>query len=520
MNAENRGTIRTQWKIGDKTAVTDVTAELSLPDYQPAVRRLLRVSADCPPPESFLSAGSANVSGTLHFRVLYTGEDGGFYSASAETDYRADLRYELPAGCDAGDGIFFSAESVPESVGGRVPAPRRISLRAKVHTRGRFFASCEQTEEVGGVPEESLERLCCRAETSSTYFGVGEELLLSDEMPVEGQGEVRIISSDASVLVTEAVAGNGVVTVAGEVVLRHLLCREPAEEGGSRFSEPYRQTRRLPFRAEVGTEGSESGFASSARGFVTAVASRNEDGKILSDVSLKLCSEVSRNTPFFYTRDLYSTVSESENAYRTLSFPQSLGSVQSQFSFNASLPANAVGVRESDRVPDVTATPLQLSVTTDRRRAVLTGQLHCQAILCRSGDECSPVEFDLPFRFDLGEVKGEVRDFSLSADTLSCRLRSDGETVSVDAELFFSGMLYGAEEHTVFSSAVFSEPLPAAEAVGRLVFPAPDESLWKLARRYRVPLASLAAENALPPVAPDAGADSPESLSGVRFLFL
>ena len=66
---ENQNTIQTE--LCRKTVSGEVTEEYSLPDYQPEIRRLLRVTANPMPPTQFLSSDNAEFSGTVDFGVLY-----------------------------------------------------------------------------------------------------------------------------------------------------------------------------------------------------------------------------------------------------------------------------------------------------------------------------------------------------------------------------------------------------------------------------------------------------------------
>ena len=49
--AEPRGTVRMQAPLGERQIVTELTEEVELPDYQPEIKRLLRVQAKVMPPE-------------------------------------------------------------------------------------------------------------------------------------------------------------------------------------------------------------------------------------------------------------------------------------------------------------------------------------------------------------------------------------------------------------------------------------------------------------------------------------
>ena len=64
----------------DKTMSGDFNTEVSLPDYEPEIRRLLKVGARLAPPSGFYDGSRAGVSGRIIYDILYAGGDGELYS--------------------------------------------------------------------------------------------------------------------------------------------------------------------------------------------------------------------------------------------------------------------------------------------------------------------------------------------------------------------------------------------------------------------------------------------------------
>ena len=63
--------------ICDKTVTAEAGCEFSMPDYQPEIRRLLRVNATLLPPTSYVGAGKAEFVGAVRYDMLYSAADGG-----------------------------------------------------------------------------------------------------------------------------------------------------------------------------------------------------------------------------------------------------------------------------------------------------------------------------------------------------------------------------------------------------------------------------------------------------------
>ena len=73
----NTNTEGMQIPLCEKTVLTEVSGDFSLPDYQPEIKRLLRIRPCVLPAAPYAGAGNAEFSGTLDYYVLYMGNDGG-----------------------------------------------------------------------------------------------------------------------------------------------------------------------------------------------------------------------------------------------------------------------------------------------------------------------------------------------------------------------------------------------------------------------------------------------------------
>ena len=53
-----RKTVRMQAPLGERQMVTELSEDIELPDYQPEIKRLLRVKAKESPADSYIGAGN------------------------------------------------------------------------------------------------------------------------------------------------------------------------------------------------------------------------------------------------------------------------------------------------------------------------------------------------------------------------------------------------------------------------------------------------------------------------------
>ena len=72
-----RGTVQLPYPARQVTA--EVTGDFTLPDYQPEIKKLLRIGVNLLPPDPH--RGGSDLMGSMDYYVLYVGMDGGVYCA-------------------------------------------------------------------------------------------------------------------------------------------------------------------------------------------------------------------------------------------------------------------------------------------------------------------------------------------------------------------------------------------------------------------------------------------------------
>ena len=107
-----------------RTMTTDLATEFVLPDYQPEIKRLLRVRAIPLPPDQYLGGSTAEFSGTVEFQVLYAAEDSSLWCVTRREDYRLSCPFDVNDEFDLSEGFVCDVKTDVEGVSGRVLAPR------------------------------------------------------------------------------------------------------------------------------------------------------------------------------------------------------------------------------------------------------------------------------------------------------------------------------------------------------------------------------------------------------------
>ncbi len=511
MKNSNPTKMRVQTTVCNKQVVTESACELSLPDYRPEVKRLLRVRATVMPPEKYLGASGAELSGHVEYSILYAGNDGKLYCVTHTDEYRMSVPLELAADVELGEGLICSADVTSESCNGRVFAPRKLSLKCRLRAHVRVWGVL--TAEDCPAQSEDVLRLCGNTEVACIFLGASEDLSLGDEIVCDQDSDdLRVICADGEVYVNDVSVGSGSVTCRGEVILK-LLCAHDESN-----VPPSSMIRRIPFQETVPTEGAEVNCHSTARGVCSAVNVTVEDGRILCDVTVRLETFAQRNEPLSYTRDAYSTTRQTVLRTERRTLLQARTCSCTNFSLNTTLPLTEIGLREGQTIVDLTLAPSVSELTSHGIKDILSGRCRAHAILCDGEGELSAQEFEIPFRYEIEGSALPIADHLASVTPITCRARSDGERIGIDAELCVLLFTRNAVEVERICECNFGEPLaPLANAAYTVAYPCSGESLWSLAKRYHRSIPELIATNALPS-AP--AADSPESLAAVPFVLL
>ena len=270
--------VRIQVPICDRTQSTDLTMDVSLPDYQPEIKRLLRVRATVHPADKYIGAGSTELSGVIDYVILYAGNDNALYSATQTGEYRFSVPVEMPSDYDRSEGILCDTEVRPDMVSGRVVSPRKLSLKCRLRSRVRMYASRILPDAIR-TADHTVQTLKGSAECAHVFLGTSEPVLLADEMLLDTQtSDLRVILAEGQVFVSEATAGSGTVNCRGDVCLKLLTVQDA---NGT----PTVWQRRIPFAQSVPTDGAEVNCDCVASGFCTDVSVTVEEGRLLCEVT-------------------------------------------------------------------------------------------------------------------------------------------------------------------------------------------------------------------------------------------
>lgn len=507
---------------------TELSGDFSLPDYQPEIKRLLRITTQVSSPENYISGDSMELDGTLDYFVLYMGNDNRLYCAPLSSDYHLTLSLS-----DARETAFYGLNTAngnkvctfdlcADTVTGRVTAPRRLNLKCKLRSGVRIYESSEQPASFSDVGNfGSVEHLteitdCCHLQRM-----MGDPLLMQDDMLLDrdGSANTRVICAEGKVMVQEAISGQNTVTCRGDVYLKLTTIAEDAAEDSLT---PTITLRKLPFSQVIEVPGVTPDWRACASGICSDLSVETEDGHLHTELSIVLEVLSQKNRKISYVKDLYSVKKNTSCTYTSYPVHRALDCFNGNFTFSDTLALSDVGIPASAKILDVTGTvyPDTLTADPERERCILSGRCRFHILMQKDG-EYAFTEVELPFRYEketaLAQVQGAEIPHDGQAQAIICRARMDGERLGLDAEISVALRTMAEASLTAVSAVDEGEEITRGRGEYVICFPAPEDSLWSVAKRYHAPMAALSAANG---ISPSESPQAPGTLSGIRYLIV
>ncbi len=507
----NLNTEGMQIPLCDKSVLTEVSGDFSLPDYQPEIKRLLRIRPCVLPATPYAGSGNAEFSGTLDYYVLYMGNDGGLYCAPLHTEYALSVPFEQ----GEGEPELCMADVVPESVVGRVSAPRKLSIRCRLRSGVRIFGTLPAAEQTEGVVDPfSVERLSGEQTLAQIGCGVGDAVRLSEDILTDARGRnMRLVCAEGQVHVQEASCGMGVVNCRGEVELKLMMSAE--EQGSLPDPVPTYLTRKLPFSGSVEVDAARPGSECCVVGNCAELSVAVEETFMHAEVGVMLHANVMSNRPVRYTKDIFSTKRSSDCAYDEYALPVAIRAANGNFTQSDSVALSEVEIPAGGSIVDVCGSADAEQMSWERGRCTLSGTAHYVVLMYADG-EVSPHEITLPWKYEL-ECAREPSDWRARVQVLSCRARVDGERIGIDAEITCAAELWDTAQARVLRSVSYGEGVERAGGAFTVCYPSERDSLWSVAKRYATSLSAVRNANDLDA---DTPADDPTSIEGCKYLIV
>lgn len=499
-----------QIPLCEKTVRTEVTGDFSLPDYQPEIKRLLRIRPCVLPATHYAGPSGVDFSGTLDYYVLYVGNDGGLYCAPLHTEYDFSVPYE------SGDLTpdLCMADVVPESVVGRVSAPRKLNVRCRLCSDVSVMATVPPAQAVQGTADPfSVEHLVGNEMLALVDHGQSEVLHLSEDILGDSRsGNVRLVCAEGQVHVQEISCSEGAVHCRGEVSLHLMLCGE--EQGSMPDPVPSHLLRKLAFSGSIPVKGAAPGAECCVTGEMAELSVSMEEGFMHAEVGVILQARVMQNRPTRYVKDVFSTKRDCACEYRHYELPVAIRSLVGNFSQSDSAALAEVGM-QAGSVVDACGSAEAESMRYENGKCTLLGTGR-YIVLIFHGGEVTAHELEFPWKYEF-DCEREPADWRAHMQVLSCRARVDGERVGIDAELACAVRTWDKAQISMLDGVQFCEQARTPQGALVVCYPGAQDTLWSVAKQYGSALSAIRRGNGLDDGVP---ADSPASLQGCKYLIV
>ena len=460
---------------------TEVAGDFVLPDYQCEIRRVLYVDGTVLPPTKYVGATEVEFSGTVDFSVTYVGGDGELYCIPLSETYEFSVPIDREVDADA---LSVLCSIRIDGVNTRVSAPRKLNIRCRLRPYVRVMCERSTASEILGGSAETVFRRMVHAERLEC------ESSLSEIVPVECvllplADDVRIVSADAFATVTSCAYVQDAVRTQGKLCVK-LVCVSDSGEFSTRIKE-------VPFECQNDMALRDANLRAKAIVCDMAVNVGDEgvecSGGIVSEVVA--CANVDQE----YTADAYSA----EYECRCITAPMSVRSLAMCAMGNATL-SERISLSETTipadaQIIDTHSRANMQSCEWQGGKYVFSGNADL-AVIWRSAGDFGASELHIPLRYEHSCPEGaEAACFDCGAALDGLRCRIEGDNLCVDAELMVSADCMVEQAIELVESLELLEKHPAQSAAMLTVcYPDPEDTLWSVAKRYRVSPAAVVGE--------------------------
>lgn len=524
MNDNMSGSFDFTARVPELCELCELSDDYTLPDYMPAIGRVIACTATVSLPSMYLGGGNLEFAGGVRYRLHYeAAEDSALWCAELPGEYDilipSDRISELSIDPTELSGI---SHAEAENVSARITAPRRLTLRSRIRLcaslcrRSHFDAAFR-----GDIGEtEAIRRLEATAACGILASGLSAPIVCKDRIPLSEAGlydgsSFRIISSHGSPMLTRLEQVDSIIHCRGDLCISLLIA---SESDGER---PRRITRKLPFSAELrpDVELSDS-LGIRALGVCPSVSATADDDGISIEATILITAEAAASTRVRYLKDIYSQKAEAETAYAALTLHSPIACFNGNMTVSASAPVADIGMDAGMRAVDCRARvlPELSSEIGEGGKLTVSGRIKT-TVLADNGAEMTSAEFDSDFKYtcDLS-CSPASPTISVIASIAETKCRIDNGRLESDSELCLAVRVEESCPIRAVSEVNMTRLAAEKSSAANMIvyYPAKGESLWDIAKKYHTDALELAEKNALNMTAPDA----PDVLARTAFIII
>lgn len=507
-NSENEPGRTVLTKTFEGASSKEVSAEYNLPDYLPDINRLLKVSAKLIDSGKYLAGDMLEYDGKMKIYFIYATNDGRIKSA----DFDADFSGSMPVSGAAGDCEIVFEPGI-DSVTCRLQNPRKLTAKAKLKIMASVLCRTSTVPTVSGrlsaAEESALQYRNQQIESVVEYTAdemgtpISEDLELESAMPSIDE----IVAVELDPYINDIRPSEDKISYKGEIVanILYLARSEEVPDIENPASPQYIAfSRRIPISGDVEAPGVTEScvpYAAVRTDNLEYRPQENNSGEsrtVELDFDYSVFFRIFCNESGEITTDMYSPDYESSGETEMLEYKTVLYGRAFNFSTDGSTPRDD---KDFDEIVATTATASISDVEKQGGKLIFTGEADVSVILTNQSGVYLSRSFQIPFRAqtDAGRV-GDSFETVADAFVMSASSRLDEDNIYTDVEILIPYVVFDVRrEEIVRESSVYKDrPLarPASASL-TMVYPAPGDTLWNIAKKYGTTVSEIKAANGL-----------------------
>ncbi len=460
----------------ERTWGVTVSTDFTLPDYQSEIRRVLGVFPNVLFPAKYVTSDAVEISGTVDYRLLYIGADGGIWCAPLSAPYNFSLPIEDR---ESGEELEIFCNICADNVSTRVSAPRRLTVKTNLVPNVRVLARRSADVSVGeGAPIESIYKKSEKGDVLKGESGLSDMINLEYTFS-DMADDTRVVLADGVVRVSDTFARAARMECRGEVSLC-LLC--VSEECGE-----YRTlTASVPFEGEIDMECCNDDSRVNACGALAEMTVDITDAGIECKMGVILSGTCMQNVECEYTSDVYSSENECECVTSTLGTRHSLACGNANFSVSERVNANDSGIAEASQLLCTLGRVNMDKCELAEDKLVFDGNAVFSVVYQKDG-EISCTDVSVPVKYQATpDKKGSVASFAAFCEVGDIRARLSDGKLCLDCEVMMAYDCMGEESISMAQSVTFGERVEKGESELAVCYTGTGDTLWSVAKRYKV----------------------------------
>lgn len=485
-------------------AMAENSVDYIVPDYIPDANKVLLCTAVPKIEGKYISGGTVELEGTVAFNILLATEDNTlshlFYSEPFDAKVTAE---GLSDNC-----IVMTIPSM-EYITSRLVNPRKINIKYQVNTDIKIYCPVSLEPKISGIvsieDEMNLQKSYKTVRTADFMLPEEKGIKVYQDIELDGsypQAE-EIILCKVRLLPNEIKPNEDGVEVKTDAI---ITCIYRTDDGKYFCAE-----KKFLLTKAINVEGSDYEWTARANSNgVTSKISPNSYGemKIIElDFSYDLELLGMKNREVDTVFDIYSTKYEGTSEVSQKNATVFQRCFSSNVSVNSSSPRSEI---KAENVKNIFTGTVKLknvsSIYTKEKNKIATEGVAEVMLVCENNTEQEDGEFfssfnyEYPFRCetdasdDLSKSK-----LSVQCSILDTKFRADSQNLYSDFEVSVKVTATEPYEVKYVSSARFDKEskIKSERAPFTLCYPSGDETLWDIAKRYKITVESIIEANNL-----------------------